>query len=69
MQMATDNKPAFKTKDAVVSESEFCAKEDASGLLAFLRHERVTGQLVIHLGQGGVQRIVLIEKQAVEIQP
>lgn len=55
---------AFKRREEVVTvETEIDAKADPSEVLAAMRLGKITGQVTFHLGQGGVQRLVLVEKK------
>ena len=58
----------FKQDTKLVTESEFPAKSSADDVLKLLRGERATGQFVIHLRCGGVQRMVLVQREKVEIE-
>ena len=58
----------FKQDTKLMTESEFPAKSSADEVLKFLRTERATGQFVIHLASGGVQRMVLLQREKVEIE-
>jgi hypothetical protein len=59
--------PGFATNVSLLSETNFYTPVTLEALLGFLRDQRITGQLVIHLHQGGVQRVSLMEKSALDI--
>lgn len=60
--------PLSPTRDThrVVREQQFSMqRSDINTLLNFLHAQRTTGQLVIHLSQGGIQSVVLSEQQTI----
>jgi hypothetical protein len=48
--------------DFLVTETTVDPKLPVDKVVAWLRQRKVTGQLVFHLSQGGVQRVALVEK-------
>jgi hypothetical protein len=48
--------------DFLVTESTIDPKVPVDQVVSHLRSRKVTGQLVFHLSQGGVQKVALIEK-------
>lgn len=69
----TSSTRKLKFNEALITESEFPVKketaiEDATEALKMLRHEKVTGTFIIHLASGGIQRMVMTEKQKVLVE-
>jgi len=48
--------------DFLVTETTVDPKLPVDKVVAWLRQRKVTGQLVFHLSQGGVQKVALVEK-------
>lgn len=48
--------------DYVVTETTFEPKQPLPEILTELRERKTTGQFVIHLSQGGIQKVLLTEK-------
>jgi predicted protein tyrosine phosphatase len=59
--------PRFATNTSLVSETHFSPPCTVENLIHFLRQQKTTGQLVIHFHMGGIQRISLLEKTAVDL--
>lgn len=59
--------PRFATNTSLVSDTHFSTPIHFDELLRFLREQKTTGQLVIHLHQGGIQRVNLAEKSPVDL--
>ena len=60
--MMDDEKMVKKNTDFLVTESTIDPKLPVDTVVSHLRSRKVTGQLVFHLSQGGVQKGALIEK-------
>jgi hypothetical protein len=58
----------FATSTSLVSETHFVTPLDVQNLLYFLRNAKITGCIQIHLHQGGIQRVSLTEKSALDIK-
>ena len=48
--------------DFLVTETTVDAKLPVDRVVEWLRARKVTGQLVFHLSQGGVQKVALVER-------
>ncbi len=48
--------------DYVVTETTFEARQSIAEIVQLLRARKTTGQFIIHLSQGGIQKIALTEK-------
>jgi len=48
--------------DYLVTETTFEPKQPAAEILRELRERKTTGQFVIHLSEGGIQKVLLTEK-------
>jgi hypothetical protein len=61
----------FKKKGFVRAVNEFSPREDIAEVTAFVKQQRVAGELVVSLpGNGGIDRITFREKERpVEINP
>lgn len=49
-------------QDFLVTETTVDPKMPVETVVAWLRKQKTTGQLVFHLSQGGVQKVALVEK-------
>ena len=49
-------------KDFLVTETPVDPRVDVAQLLAYLRQERTTGDVVLHLIEGGIRDITMSEK-------
>jgi hypothetical protein len=52
--------------DFLVTESTLDPKVPVDKVVSVLRALKITGQLVFHLSQGGVQKVALVEKTKAE---
>lgn len=59
--------PPFNTNTSLVSETQFTGHVSVDEVVEFLRESKTTGQLTIHLHQGGIQRVKLLEKSPVDL--
>jgi hypothetical protein len=56
--------PDFKKKGFIRAVNEFSPKSDVAEVLAFVKEQRVPGELRIVLpGNGGVSSVVFLEKE------
>lgn len=53
---------AIGNRDFLVTETEVDPKIPVPAVVEHLRRRKVTGQLVFHLSQGGIQKVALVEK-------
>ena len=52
-----------ETKDSyVITETTFDPQTRPEVLVGTVRGKKVTGQLVFHISQGGIQKVSLVEK-------
>lgn len=64
-----DERMAVSNQDFLVTETSIDTKLSIPDVVAHLRGRRVTGQLVFHLSQGGIQKVALVERtRAGEVQ-
>jgi len=52
----------IRNNDFLVTETTLDPQLDTTRIVTLLRQRKTTGQLTIHLSQGGVQKIALTEK-------
>lgn len=60
--MPEDEEMVKANSDYLVTETTVDPKLPVDRVVSWLRSRRVTGQLVFHLSQGGVQKVALVEK-------
>jgi hypothetical protein len=61
-----NGEPEYVTTDFLVTESKFDRRQDVLVILEFLKNRKATGQLTVHLNQGGVTNIVVTQKSKAE---
>lgn len=57
-----DEEMAVANSDFLVTETTVDPKIPVDAVVSHLRARKVTGQLVFHLSQGGVQKVALVER-------
>lgn len=57
-----DEEMAVANSDFLVTETTLDPKISVDAVVSHLRSRKVTGQLVFHLSQGGVQKVALVER-------
>jgi hypothetical protein len=57
-----DEEMAVANSDYLVTETTLDPKISVDAVVSHLRARKVTGQLVFHLSQGGVQKVALVER-------
>ena len=57
-----DEQMAIANQDFLVTETSIDTHLPIPAVVEHLRKRRVTGQLVFHLSQGGVQKVALVER-------
>ena len=53
---------AQSSNDYLVTETTLAASATPAEIVAAIRYRKTTGQLIFHLSQGGIQRVVLVER-------
>jgi hypothetical protein len=57
-----DEQMVKENSDFLVTETTVDPKLPVDTVVAWLRERKVTGQLIVHLSQGGVQKVALVER-------
>ena len=61
-----DEEMAIGNRDFLVTETEVDPKIPVTAVVEHLRRRKVTGQLVFHMSQGGIQKVALMERTKVQ---
>jgi hypothetical protein len=57
-----DEQMVKENSDFLVTETTVDPKLPVDTVVAWLRERKVNGQLIVHLSQGGVQKVALVER-------
>lgn len=65
--MAIDEEALGVSRDYVVTETTVKPEVTVPELLGVLRKQKTTGQVVVHLSQGAIQKVGVVEKTKVTL--